>query len=115
MAPDPASMCGPGLSTLTGLHSRIASTHLVYHGSKLVLISRRQGKSLDILVGPKEPRLAEYFTLFKDLLTREFNPLRKIFIETINNEPSTKSPYAEALRRFGFRSARNALELWKEY
>ena len=114
-ASDPASMCGPGLSSLTGLPSRIASTHLVYHGSKLVLISRRQGKSLDILVGPKEPRLAEYFTLFKDLLTREFNPLRKIFIETINNEPSTKSPYAEALRRFGFRSARNALELWKEY
>ncbi len=77
--------------------------------------AKRQGKSLEILVPSDDAQLAEYFTLFKDLLTREFNPLQKITIETINGEPATKSPYAEALKKFGFRSARNVLEMWKEY
>jgi ATP-dependent Lhr-like helicase len=114
-AVDPASLCGLGLESLPGLPARIPSTHLVYHGSRLVMISKRSGKNLEIMAQPADEHLAEFFTLFKDLLTREFNPLQKISIETINGEPAIKSPYAEALKKFGFRSARNVLELWKEF
>jgi ATP-dependent helicase Lhr and Lhr-like helicase len=114
-AADPVSPCGLGLTALSGLPSRIASTHLVYHGSKLVMISKRAGKNLEIMVQPDDSHLAEYFTLFKELLTREFSPMQKIAVEMINGEPALKSPYAGALKGFGFRSARNALEMWKEY
>ena len=114
-AADPASLCGLGLAGIAqGLPSRIASTHLVYHGSRLVMISKRTGKNLEIMVPADDEHLSEYFTLFKDLLAREFNPVKKIVIETINGEPAMKSPYPEPLRQFGFRSARSALELWRE-
>jgi ATP-dependent Lhr-like helicase len=113
-AADPASPCGLGLAGLPGLPSRIASTHLVYHGSKLVMISKRTGKNLELLVPPDDAHLGEYFILFKDLLGREFNPAKKIVIETINGEPVMKSLYLEPLKQFGFRSARSALELWRE-
>ncbi|HEX9021712.1 MAG TPA: ATP-dependent helicase, partial [Nitrospirota bacterium] len=113
-AADPASLCGSGLEPL-GLPSRVPSTYLVYHGTKLVVIAKRQGKSLDILVSPEDQHLQGYFTLFKDLLSREFNPLQKVTVETVNGEPVAKSPYAGALKRFGFKSARNMLEMWKEY
>jgi ATP-dependent Lhr-like helicase len=114
-ASDPASPCGLGLTALSGLPSRIASTCLVYHGERIVMISKRSGKNLEITVQPDDEHLGEYFALFKDLLSREFNPLQKITVETINGEPALRSPYADALRKFGFRSARSVLELWKEY
>jgi ATP-dependent Lhr-like helicase len=114
-AADSASLCGAGLAALPGLPPRVASTWLVYHGSRLVMVAKRLGKSLDIFTAPGDPHVSEYFRLFKDLLNREFNPAQKIVVETINSEPALISPYAEALRQFGFRGARNGLELWKEF
>jgi ATP-dependent Lhr-like helicase len=99
---------------LPGLPPRVASTWLVYHGSRLVMVAKRLGKGLDIFSAPGDRHLPEYFHLFKDLLNREFKPAQKILVETINNEPALISPYSEALRQFGFRSSRNALELWRE-
>jgi ATP-dependent Lhr-like helicase len=99
---------------LPGLPPRVASTWLVYHGSRLVMVAKRLGKSLDIFTAPGDPHVSEYFRLFKDLLNREFNPAQKILVETINSEPALISPYAEALRQFGFRSSRSTLELWRE-
>jgi ATP-dependent Lhr-like helicase len=114
-ATDSASLCGLGLGSLEGLPPRVPSTYLVYHGSRLVMISKRLGKSLDILVTPEDGHLAGYFVLFKDMLSREFNPLQKISVEIINGVPALSSPYAAALRQFGFKTARNILELWKEF
>jgi ATP-dependent Lhr-like helicase len=114
-AADPASLCGLGLESLPGLPPRIPSTHLVYHGSRLVMISRRLGKNLEILAVPGDARLPDYVTLFKDLLGREFNPMQRISVETVNGEAAFRSPYAEALKQVGFRASRAALELWKEY
>ncbi len=113
---DPASLCGLGLEPLRQeLPPRIASTHLVYHGSNLVLVSKRLGKSLDVRVPPGDPYIHGYFMLFKDLLGRDFRPLSKIIVEEINGEPALKSVYAETLRAFGFRAARTGMELWREY
>jgi ATP-dependent Lhr-like helicase len=114
-ATDPVSLCGSSLGPLQGLPSRIASTHLVYHGSRLVMISKRLGKSIDLFVGPDDVHLPDYFALFKDLLTREFNPIQKIIVESVNNGPVLRSSYVETLKQFGFQSARQGMELWKEY
>jgi ATP-dependent Lhr-like helicase len=114
-AADPASLCGISLPGPRGLPPRIPSTHLVYQGSRLVMISKRNGRNLEILTGPEDSMLPDYFALFRDLLNREFNPPQKITIETINGEPARQSAFSSALKQFGFRSARNVLELWKEY
>jgi ATP-dependent Lhr-like helicase len=115
-ATDPASLCGLALEPLRQqLPPRIASTHLVYHGSRLVLVSKRVGKALDIRVPPDDLHLREYLAFFKDLLGREFRPATKISVEEINGEPALKSPFAGALRAFGFRPARTGLDLWREY
>lgn len=114
-AADPVSLCGLSLEAVKGLPSRIASSHLVYQGARLVMISKRHGKSIDVFVAPGDAHLLDYFSLFKDLLTREFNPIQKITVEMINSEPVLRSPYAEALKQFGFQATRNTMELWKEY
>jgi len=115
-ATDPVSLCGLPLKSITpSLPPRLASTHLVYKGSRLMMVSKRLGKSLEMFVGLDDQHLPDYFSLFKDLLSREFNPVYKISVETINGEPALRSPYVEALKQFGFRSGRNTLELWKEY
>ena len=115
-ATDPASLCGlaPGPSR-QGLPPRIASTWLVYRGERLVMVAKRLGKGIEIFTNPDDRRLPAYFMVFKDLLGREFNPVQKIIIETVNSEPVLRSPYADALRQFGFKSARNTLELWREF
>jgi ATP-dependent helicase Lhr and Lhr-like helicase len=115
-ATDPASLCGLALEPLRQqLPPRIASTHLVYHGSRLVLISKRLGRALDIRVEPDDPNLREYFAFFKDLLGREFRPLTRISVEEINGMPALGSDYERALRAFGFRPSRTTLDLWREY
>ncbi len=114
-AVDPASLCGIPLPWPQGLPARVPSTGLVYRGSRLVMISRRLGRSIEIMASADDGRLHDYFGLFKDLLSREFNPLPRISVELINGEPARRSPFAGLLKEFGFRSARNGLELWKEY
>jgi ATP-dependent Lhr-like helicase len=98
-AQDPVSLCGLGLESLKGkLPSRLVSNHLVFRGRELVLESQRQGKVLTIHVEPGDSDLVEFFGLFRHLLTRQFNPLKKIKVETINEEPAARSPYLDALR-----------------
>ena len=114
-ASDPASLCGVSLEGKQSLPPRVPSTHLVYNGSRMVMVVKRFGRSIDIIAGPDDPRLFDYFRFFKDLLNREFNPPPRITIELINGEPANSSPYSGSLRKFGFHSSRKVLELWKEY
>jgi ATP-dependent Lhr-like helicase len=45
-AQDPASLCGLGLDALKGkLPRRSSGNHLVYRGSRLIMVSRRNGKN----------------------------------------------------------------------
>jgi ATP-dependent Lhr-like helicase len=93
------------------LPRRIPGNHLVYHGRKLVLVSKSKGKVLEINVLPDDPNLKDYFRFFKIRLSREFMPPRLIRIEIINNQPATKSPYMQALVDFGFMKDFNSLVL----
>ncbi len=98
-AADPVSLCGVQIDCLRGaLPSRVQSTHLVYRGKDLRAFSKRSGKDLVFLVPYDDPDLPKYFTSLHHLLTRKFQPLRRITIETINGEKATESPYIPALR-----------------
>jgi len=98
-ATDPTSLCGVPLDALRGtLPKRVESTHLVYHGNRLVLVSKRHGRDLTIHVPPDDPNLQRYMGPFRHMLTRPFQRLRRITIETINGESAIRSPYIDALR-----------------
>jgi ATP-dependent Lhr-like helicase len=114
---DPASPCGLGLEATRGEYpTRHPSTHLVFHGRRLVVTSRRHGGELEIGVGPDHPLLSEYLGYLKVLLTRQFEPRRSLTVETINGEPAIGSPYAEILTR-GFQTTREqkAIRLRRRY
>jgi len=80
------------------LPPRVASTHLVYRGKNLKVVSKRNGKDLSFLVPCEDPDLPDYFISLHRLLARKFQPLRRIAIETVNDEKATESPYIPALR-----------------
>jgi ATP-dependent Lhr-like helicase len=99
-AVDPASLCGISLEALKGtLPRRVSGTHLVYHGSRLVLVSQRNGATLTFQVRAEDSHCDEYLGVFHHLLNRKFRPMRRIVVETINEEAASRSPYLAALRR----------------
>jgi len=98
-AADPASLCGTQLESLKGmLPARLSNTHLVYHGTVLVMVSKRFGKELAFHVPPEDSNLSRYLGPLRHLLHRKFQPVRRIAIETINGEPAPQSPYVPLLR-----------------
>ncbi len=97
-AVDPASPCGLGLEDLKGeVPPRIPSTHLVFHGSRRVVTSKRTGSELEIAVAPDHPHLEDYLGFLKILLTRDAQPVQGIDVEVINGEDAAQSPYARTL------------------
>jgi ATP-dependent Lhr-like helicase len=100
-ATDPSSLCGVQLDSVRGmLPARVATTHLVYRGNRLVVVSKRNGKDLIFNAAPDDPRLPETMVSLRHLLTRKFQPVKRISIETINDEKATQSPYIPCLRAF---------------
>jgi ATP-dependent Lhr-like helicase len=98
-ATDPASLCGIPLNSVRGmLPARVTTTHLVYRGSKLIVVSKRNGKDLVFNVPADDPSLPDYMGSLRHLLTRKFQPIKRISIETINGEQATQSPYIPSLR-----------------
>lgn len=115
-ATDPASLAGIRLEGLKGnFPSRLPSTHIVFGGASVKIISRRGGSAMEIFTPPDDLRLPEYLAFFKTILTREFSPEKLIAVETINGQPARQSPYAAALSAFGFTKFYNGLELTKRY
>ncbi len=115
-AKDPASLCGAGLAGLKGtLPPRHAAHHTVFHGRRLVLVSRRNGRELQFHIPPDHPRLPESLAFCKVLLARDFNPEKGIVVEKINGLPARESPYRETLRAFGFADVYEGLELRRRY
>jgi ATP-dependent helicase Lhr and Lhr-like helicase len=113
---DPASLCGIKLDALKGgLPSRLPSTHLVYRGKELVVLSRKNGSSLTFTVPPDDPRLPDYLALFRVFLGREQNPEKMVTVETINGKSALESSYAPPLREVGFIRGYKGLELVRRY
>ncbi len=98
-ATDPASVCGLPVDQLKAyLPKRLSGTHLVFKGTRLVLVSERNGKALTIDIEPDNSHIQEFLAPLKHLLYREFMPLKQIVIETINQQHAGRSPYLDALR-----------------
>jgi len=98
-AADPASLCGTPLTAVKSwLPKRLAGTHLVFHGPKLVVVSRRHARQLTLNVESNDPRLPEYFAFLQHLLRRRSQPLRQVTIERINAVEAARSGYVDALR-----------------
>ena len=62
------------------------------------MISKRNGKDLTFNVPPDDPDFPKYLVALSHLLTRKFQPVRRIAVETINGEDASQSPYVAALR-----------------
>jgi ATP-dependent Lhr-like helicase len=102
-AVDPASLCGLDLEALKAfLPSRLATTHLVFQGARLVVVSRRTGRDLEFRVPPQEPRIPEYMGFVKTLTGRDQGPLPAVHVHSITGEPVARSPYRQALIDAGF-------------
>ncbi len=116
-AVDPASPSGLGVEALRGrFPARRPSTHLVFHGSRLVVVSKRGGGELEIGVAPDHPHLAEYLGFLKNPLTRQFAPVRSIDVERINEQDAAGSPYRTALDElFSVTRERGGLRLRRRY
>ncbi|MCL2337503.1 MAG: hypothetical protein FWC60_08805, partial [Firmicutes bacterium] len=115
-AVDPASPCGlklPGLDS--DLPARLPTNYIVLHGARLKVVAKRNGKELLIKAEPDDPALPEYFAFCKTLLTRDFNPLKKIVVETVNNRPVWEGPYKKALLEIGFTVEYKSLALRRQY
>jgi ATP-dependent Lhr-like helicase len=116
-AVDPASPCGLGLEGLSdSLPRRVPGNHVVFHGGRSVISSRRHGAELRIHVAYDHPRLPDYLKFLSHLLTRAVEPLNAIAVETINDEPAAKSEYRAAFEA-AFHVARtpSALRLSRRY
>jgi len=119
-AADPASLCGTapeaGDHLRSELPARLPTTHLVYHGSKLAMISRKQGRELQINAAAADPRLPECLSLFDEFLNRQFQPAKAITIETINGDPAHTSPYLPVLQQiFNTSADYKGVKLWKTF
>jgi ATP-dependent Lhr-like helicase len=98
---DPASMCGMKLEALHGtLPRRLPGTHCVYRGSKLAMTSERNGAALNFHVEPDDSDLPQIVSSLIHMLTRPFQPLHRITVETINDCDAAKSPFAAGLRTY---------------
>jgi hypothetical protein len=62
-----------------------------------VLVSQRNGRTLSIHVSHDHDRLKDYWCVLQHLLERTSSPLRRIIVETINDEPAKGSPYLKSL------------------
>jgi ATP-dependent Lhr-like helicase len=98
---DPVSPCGLGLE-MAGLPARLASNHLVYHGSRLVVVSKGWGKEIDIHVPPQDPSIPPYLRVFGDLLSRDVAPRKSVRVERINGAVARESPYKKSFVAYGF-------------
>jgi ATP-dependent Lhr-like helicase len=115
-AADPASPCALGLEGLPySLPPRVASTHLVFHGPDLALVSRRLGRDLALRAAPRHKYLGGYLAALRHLTDRAFLPAKSLEVETVNGEPVMGSPYLEDLLEAGFEKGIRTVTLRKRY
>jgi hypothetical protein len=61
-------------------------------------VSLRKGRELRFFLPPDDPDLSLILGPLRHLLERDFEPLRQIGVETINDLPAPKSPYVAILK-----------------
>ncbi len=96
---DPASVCGLPIPAIKQTFpKRLSNTYLVFKGHKVMLVCHKNGKEILIHAEPDDEFIVEYLAPLKHLLYRQFMPLKKITVETINGEPADKSAYLSSFK-----------------
>ena len=115
-ATDPASLCGMAVEgSKERLPSRVASTHVVFRGTEIVVLTRKTGKEWEIRVRPDDAELPRYLEPMHRMLTRDVDPRPSFGVETINGEAATRSAYLPALRHvFDVSVDPRRVTLWKK-
>ncbi len=109
---DPASLSGIKIDAVKGNYpARLVSNHMVFRGDKPILFSKRKGRDLDFFTDEDHSDTLESLAFFKTLLSREFEPLKSIKVETVNGVPVSESPYGNVLTEAGFRDNFNVFIL----
>jgi hypothetical protein len=112
-AQDPASPAGLDIEgTGYSLCARTMNSRLYYHGSRLIAISARNGRELQIFAGADDPVMPELCALFKIPRTRNVQPENKIAVDKINGQAAAQSEYAPYFKSEKFISDRGKLMLW---
>lgn len=93
-ATDPASLCSVPIPALfRKFPRRLISTHLFYHGTELVMISRKNGFELECFFPPDSPHRFRYLDQFKELALRPCRPIFPLAVQFINAKPVQDSEY----------------------
>jgi ATP-dependent Lhr-like helicase len=112
-AADPASPAGLALEGLDPrLPPRQQNTRLCFHGSELLVISRRGGADITVFIPPEAPVLVDALAFLTFPRTRTVCPEGKITIETVNGIPAASGAYGPVLKSLGFLPDRGKLILW---
>jgi ATP-dependent Lhr-like helicase len=113
---DPASTCGLAVDGLKGKQPRRSTgTHMVYRGSRLIMVSRRNGKTIDVNLKHGDVDAADSFIVFDHMLERRVRPLTSILVETINGIHAARSPWLNLLRqRFDITVEMNTVTLYRK-
>ncbi len=91
---DPASLCSVPIPALSGkFPKRLISTHLFYHGTELVMISRKNGFELECFFSADNPHRFRYLDQFKELASRPYKPIFPLAVQFINGKPVQDSEY----------------------
>jgi ATP-dependent helicase Lhr and Lhr-like helicase len=100
-ATDPASLCGSGMGDLfKNLPSRLPTTHLVYKGRKLLLVSHSLGIRLDFRVSEQESDVLLALDQLKELIP--WGIVTSIKVREINGVDIFESPYLDSFKNSGF-------------
>jgi ATP-dependent Lhr-like helicase len=95
-ATDPASLCSVPIPALSGkFPRRLISTHLFYHGTELVMISRKNGFELECFFSIDNPHRFRYLDQFKELALRSYRPIFPLTVQLINAKPVQVSEYLQ--------------------
>ncbi|MDR0502984.1 MAG: DEAD/DEAH box helicase [Treponema sp.] len=112
-AADPASLAGVEIEGLGySLCARIAGSRLYYRGARLIAVSAKNGRDLQINMENSDPDMAELISLLKLPRTRSALPENKISVEKINGQDAAYSGYAACFKEAGFVSDRGKLVFW---
>lgn len=102
-AADPASLCAIDLPEIKQCFpERLTSTHLFFHGPELVMISRKNGLSIECRFGCECKYYLQYIELLKEIACRAVKPVNPIKIQNINGVSVFKSEYLNCFKQAGF-------------
>jgi ATP-dependent Lhr-like helicase len=102
-ATDPASLCGISLHSLKSKFPlRIPSAHLIYQGTRLIVVSHKNGKELDCRFEKTDQKAMDYCKFLSQLALSGIAPMSSKKIEKINSEPVFDSDLTECFEKTGY-------------